>query len=458
MFKKILIANRGEIALRIIRACRELGIKTVVVHSEADRDSLHVRFADEDVCIGPGPASQSYLDPKRIISAAEICNADAIHPGYGFLSENPDFADICESCNLKFIGPPSNIIRMMGDKMAAKIAMEKAEVPIIPGSQGILQDVKDALQVAEKTGYPVILKASQGGGGKGMRRVDSDAEMQKSFDIAQQEARASFGVQDLYLEKFISSPRHVEVQIMADSFGNIIHLGERDCTVQRRHQKLIEESPSPVLSPEQRERICRAAVQGAGSIGYQNLGTMEFILDSKGNFYFMEMNARIQVEHTVTEEVVDMDLIKEQIRLAWGEPLGISQSEIEFRGHTLECRINAEDPEKGFRPSPGKITSFHVPGGHGVRVDTHAYALYDIPPHYDSMIAKLITNGKTREEAIQKMQRALEEFIIEGIATTIPFHLRILNNPDFLAGKYDTGFVDRLLASKPELTAVSAGL
>lgn len=457
MFKKILIANRGEIALRIIRACRELGIKTVVVHSDADRDSLHVRFADEDVCIGPGPASQSYLDPKRIISAAEICNVEAIHPGYGFLSENPDFADICESCNLKFIGPPSDIIRQMGDKMAAKIAMGKAEVPIIPGSLGVLQDVKDTLQVAEKIGYPVILKASQGGGGKGMRRVDSDAEMQKAFDIAQQEARASFGVPDLYLEKFVSNPRHVEVQIIADSFGNVIHLGERDCTVQRRHQKLIEESPSPVLSPEQRERICRTAVQGASSIAYQNLGTMEFLLDSKGNFYFMEMNARIQVEHTVTEEVVDMDLIKEQIRLAWGEPLGMSQSDIEFRGHTLECRINAEDPDKGFRPSPGKITSFHVPGGHGVRVDTHAYGLYDIPPHYDSIIAKLITNGKTREEAIQKMQRALEEFIIEGIATTIPFHLKILNNPGFLAGKYDTGFVDHLLASKEDLTSVPAG-
>lgn len=456
MFKKILIANRGEIALRIIRACRELGIKTVVVHSEADQDSLHVRFADEDVCIGPGPASQSYLDPKRIIAVAEICNAEAIHPGYGFLSEIPEFAEICESCNLKFIGPPSNIIRLMGDKMQAKLALEKADVPVIPGSQGIVQSVAQALEIAEQVGYPVMLKASMGGGGRGMRRLDSPEDMPKSFEIAQQEAKAAFGVPDLYLEKYMPSPRHIEVQIIADNFGNVLHLGERDCTVQRRHQKLIEESPSPVLTPEQRERICRAAVKGAKSLGYRNLGTMEFILDPEGNFHFMEMNTRIQVEHTVTEELVDMDLIKEQIRLAWGEALGYSQAEIQFNGHALECRINAEDPEKGFMPNPGKITSFHVPGGHGVRVDTHAYAQYVIPPHYDSMIAKVITHGRNRQESILKMQRALEEFIVEGVATTIPFHQKILSNAEFQAGKYDTGFADSLLGAKEETPAVVA--
>ncbi|OGO21417.1 MAG: acetyl-CoA carboxylase biotin carboxylase subunit [Chloroflexi bacterium RBG_16_50_9] len=454
MFKKILIANRGEIALRVIRACRELGIKTVVVHSQADVDSLHVRFADEDVCIGPGPANQSYLDPKRIISVAEICNADAVHPGYGFLSENPEFADICESCNLKFIGPPSGVIRLMGDKMQAKLSMQKVEVPVIPGSQGVLQTADEALKSAEEVGYPIMLKASMGGGGRGMRRVESPEEMTKAFEVAQQEAKAAFGVPDLYLEKLILNPRHIEVQMIADNFGNVLHLGERDCTVQRRHQKLIEESPSPVLSPEQRERICQAAVKGAKAIKYQNLGTMEFMLDKEGNFYFMEMNTRIQVEHTVTEERVDMDLIKEQIRLAWGEALGYSQSEIQFTGHALECRINAEDPEKGFMPCPGKITAFHVPGGHGVRVDTHAYAQYVIPPHYDSLIAKLITHGRNREEAIQKMQRALEEFIIEGVATTIPFHQKVLSHPDFLSGKYDTGFGERVGTGREEKEAV----
>lgn len=456
MFKKILIANRGEIALRIIRACRELGIKTVVVHSEADVDSLHVRFADEDVCIGPGPANQSYLDPKRIIAVAEICNADAIHPGYGFLSENPEFAEICESCNLKFIGPPASVIRLMGDKMQAKLAMQKAEVPVIPGSQGVVQTAEEALQIAEELGYPVMLKASMGGGGRGMRRVDSPEEMPKSLEVAQGEAKAAFGVPDLYLEKFMLSPRHIEVQIIADNFGNVLHLGERDCTVQRRHQKLIEESPSPVLSPEQRERVCRAAVQGAKALGYKNLGTIEFILDPPGNFYFMEMNTRIQVEHTVTEELVDMDLIKEQIRLAWGEALGYSQSEVQFTGHALECRINAEDPEKGFMPSPGKITAFHVPGGHGVRVDTHAYANYVIPPHYDSMIAKLITHGRNRQESILKMQRALEEFIVEGVATTISFHQKVLSHPDFVSGKYDTGFVENVVMAREEKEAVGA--
>ena len=456
MFKKILIANRGEIALRVIRACRELGIKTVVVHSEADVDSLHVRFADEDVCIGPGPANQSYLDPKRIIPVAEICNAEAIHPGYGFLSENPDFAEICESCNLKFIGPPSGVIRLMGDKMQAKIAMQKAEVPVIPGSQGVLPSVEEALKVAEEVGYPVMLKASMGGGGRGMRRVDWPDDMLKSFEVAQQEAKAAFGVPDLYLEKLILTSRHIEVQIIADNFGNVLHLGERDCTVQRRHQKLIEESPSPVLTPEQRERICKAAVQGAKAIGYRNLGTIEFMLDKEGNFHFMEMNTRIQVEHTVTEELVDMDLIKEQIRLAWGEALGYSQSEIQFTGHALECRINAEDPEKGFMPNPGKITAFHVPGGHGVRVDTHAYAGYVIPPHYDSMIAKLITHGRNRQESIQKMQRALEEFIIEGVATTIAYHQKVLAHPDFLEGKYDTGFGESVGMGKEEVPVGAA--
>lgn len=451
MFKKVLIANRGEIALRVIRACKDLGVATVAVYSEADKDSLPVRFADEDVCIGPAPSAQSYLDPKRIISAAEVTNSDAIHPGYGFLAENADFAEICEACNIKFIGPPARLIRLMGDKIQAKIVMQKTGIPVIPGSLKALESVDEASGIASEIGYPVLIKAAAGGGGKGMRIAGDEKSLKENFQVAQTEAKNSFGNPQVYLEKFFSSSRHIEFQILADSFGDIVHLGERDCTIQRKHQKLLEESPSPIMTDLLRDKMGKAAVLGAKSVGYQNVGTMEFLLDSEGNFYFMEMNTRIQVEHTITEEVVDMDLIREQIRIAYGDKLNYEQKDIILKGHAMECRINAEDPDREFLPSPGEISSFHVPGGHGVRVDTHAFAKYIIPTYYDSMIAKLITFGKSRNETILKMRRALEEFIIEGVKTTIPFHKEVLTNAQFIQGKYDTTFVEKLMAVKKQV-------
>ncbi len=448
MFDKILIANRGEIALRIIRACKELGISSVAVYSEADADSLHVRFADESVCIGTSPPGESYLDPRQIISAAEITNADAIHPGYGFLAENPDFAEVCQSCQLKFIGPHRDVIRALGNKSLAKKTMADAGVPVIPGSLGNVSDIKAAEVAAEGIGYPVMIKATSGGGGRGMRLVKSRAELDKAFDTARTEANISFGNPDVYIEKFITNPRHVEIQILADSSGNIVHLGERDCTVQRRYQKLIEESPSPIMTAPLRERMGRAAMAGAKAAGYTGAGTFEFLVDSNNEFYFMEVNTRIQVEHPVTEEVTGIDLIKEQIRIAAGEKLSFGQQEIAFSGHTFECRINAEDPDKNFAPAPGKITAFHIPGGHNVRVDTHAYAGYVIPPNYDSLIAKLIVSGADRQEAIKRMERCLEEFIVEGIPTTREFYQRVFKDRDFILGKYDNSFVEKFLATE----------
>ncbi|CUT00554.1 acetyl-CoA carboxylase biotin carboxylase subunit [Candidatus Chrysopegis kryptomonas] len=443
MFKKILIANRGEIALRIIRTCKELGIKTVAVYSEADRYSLHVRFADEAVCIGPGPSKESYLNIPRIIAAAEITNAEAIHPGYGFLSENAMFAEICESSGIKFIGPTPDAIEAMGDKALAKETMRKAGVPVIPGSDGVVETLEEAREIANEIGFPVMLKAAAGGGGKGMRMVMSDAELENAWQTARAEAEAAFGNPALYIEKFIEKPRHVEIQILADEHGNVIHLGERDCSIQRRHQKLIEESPSPIVTPELREAMGQAAVKGAKSVKYRSAGTIEFLVDKNGNFYFMEMNTRIQVEHPVTEMVYGIDIVREQIRIAAGEKLGIKQKQLKPNGHAIECRINAEDPFKGFRPSPGKITALHFPGGYGVRVDSHIYQDYVVPPYYDSLIAKLIVHARTRDEAIARMLRALEEFVIEGIHTTIPFHIKLLNSPEFRSGvDYDTKFVD----------------
>jgi acetyl-CoA carboxylase biotin carboxylase subunit len=451
LFKKVLIANRGEIALRIIRACKELGIATVAIYSEADRNSLHVRFADEDVCIGPAKPFESYLDPRRVISAAEVTNADAVHPGYGFLAENADFAEICESCEIKFIGPPSEIIRMAGDKALAKKKLKEAGVSVVPGGEGVVESLEQASRIASEIGYPVLAKASAGGGGKGMRLVQSENELKKNFEMAKLEAGTSFGNAEIYIEKFISNPRHIEVQLLGDSYGNLIHLGERDCTIQRRYQKLVEEAPSPAIDPELRKKIGEAAVKAGKSVGYSSAGTVEFLLDNEGNFYFMEMNTRIQVEHPVTEEVADLDLIKEQICISAGERLGFSQEDVKISGHAMECRINAEDPDNDFLPSPGVITSFHLPGGHGVRVDTHAYAKYLIPPFYDSMIAKLIVYGRKREEAILKMRRALDEFIIEGVKTTIPFHKTIFSNTNFISGNYDTSFVDNLFKEKKEV-------
>ncbi|MCK4224950.1 MAG: acetyl-CoA carboxylase biotin carboxylase subunit [candidate division Zixibacteria bacterium] len=445
MFKKVLVANRGEIALRIIRACKELGIATVAVFSDADTQSLHVRFADEDVCIGPAKSQESYLDPKRIISAAEVTNADAIHPGYGFLAENPDFAEICESCDIKFIGPSSETIRLMGDKALAKDTMRKEGVPVIPGSDGVVESEEMALSLAHQIEFPVIIKASFGGGGKGMRVAADEAELKKGFQMAKLEAEAAFGNPEVYIEKYVSNPRHIEIQVLGDSFGNLIHLGERDCSLQRRHQKLLEESPSPVVDEKLRKKMGDAAVRGAKGVNYEGAGTVEFLVDFDKNFYFMEMNTRIQVEHPVTEEVTDVDLIKEQIRLAYGEKLGLSQDDIYLKGHAIECRINAEDPQKGFLPAPGMIESFHVPGGHGIRVDTHAYAKYQIPPYYDSMIAKLIAHGKSREEAILKARRALDEFIIEGIPTTIEFHKKILRDKRFISGQFNTSLIEEML-------------
>ena len=445
MFKKILIANRGEIALRVIRACKELGVGTVAVYSEADRDSLHVRFADEEVCIGPARAAESYLAPKRIIAACEVTGADAVHPGYGFLAENADFSEMCAASNLHFIGPAPEAIRAMGDKALAKKKMQEAGVPVVPGSDGVIDSFDAARAVAADVGYPLIVKASAGGGGRGMRLVKLPAELEGAFTTASAEAQAAFGNGEVYLEHFVRRPRHVEIQLLADNYGQIVHFGERDCTLQRRHQKLLEESPSPVMTSALRARMGDAAVLGARHVGYRGAGTVEFLLNDRQEFYFMEMNTRIQVEHPVSEEQADVDLIKEQIRVAAGEPLGYTQEDITWSGHTIECRVNAEDPERDFRPAPGTITSFHIPGGHGVRVDTHAYAGYVIPPHYDSMIAKLIVRGRSREEAIHKMRRALDEFIIEGIPTTIPFHRRVLDDADFVSGHFDTGFVERFL-------------
>lgn len=461
MLKKILIANRGEIALRIIRACREMGIKTVAVYSEADAQSLHVRFADEDVCIGPPPPAQSYLDPKRIISAAEVTNADAIHPGYGFLAENAEFAEICESCGINFIGPPANVIRDMGDKSLAREKMRVAGVPVTPGSEKELTRVEDALGLAKEIGYPVIIKASAGGGGRGMRICEDEKACLNNFTAAQAEAGAAFGNPAIYLEKYLQATRHVEVQVLGDKHGNVIHLGERDCTVQRRHQKLIEEAPSVAVNPVLRQVLGEVAVQAAAAVGYYSTGTVEFLLDGSGGLYFMEMNTRIQVEHPVTEEQTDVDLVKEQIRVASGEQLELQQADVTFAGHTIELRINAEDPWRNFAPRPGRITSFHVPGGHGIRVDTHAYAKYVIPPYYDSLIAKLIAHGKTRDQALRKLRRALDEFIVEGIPTTIDFYKQVIDHPVFISGEYDTSFVEQHLlelirAHRPEKPGIKA--
>jgi acetyl-CoA carboxylase biotin carboxylase subunit len=440
MFKKILIANRGEIALRIIRTCKEMGIKTVAVYSTADKESLHVRFADEAVCIGPPPSTNSYLDIPSIISAAEITNSDAIHPGYGFLSENAKFSAICDEHNIKFIGASPQMIDSMGDKSNAKETMKAAGVPTIPGSDGLINNVKEGLKIAKKIKYPVILKATAGGGGRGMRIVWKEEDFEPAWDSARQEAGAAFGNDGMYLEKYIEEPRHIEIQIAGDRKGNACHLSERDCSVQRRHQKLVEETPSPFMTDALREKMGNAAIRAAEAVKYEGVGTVEFLVDKNRNFYFMEMNTRIQVEHPVTEEVINFDLIKEQIKLAAGEL--ISGQNYYPAMHAIECRINAEDPYNDFRPSPGRITNLHVPGGHGVRVDSHIYAGYMIPPNYDSMIAKLITMAQTREEAINTMQRALSEFVIEGVKTTIPFHQQLMQNEDFRKGKYTTKFME----------------
>ena len=440
MFKKILIANRGEIALRIIRTCREMGIKTVAVYSTADKDSLHVKFADEAVCIGGPKSAESYLNIPHIMAACEITNADAVHPGYGFLAENAKFAQICADHGIKFIGPTPEMINKMGDKITAKETMIKAGVPVVPGGEGLLESVEEAKKLAKEIVYPVIIKATAGGGGKGMRVVWSEAEIEKAYNDAKMEAAASFKNDGLYMEKFVEEPRHIEIQVAGDQFGNVCHLSERDCSIQRRHQKLVEESPSPFMTPELRQRMGEAAIKAASAINYESVGTIEFLVDKHRNFYFMEMNTRIQVEHCVTEEVVSYDLIKEQIKIAAGEK--ISGKNYEPQLHAIECRINAEDPYNDFRPSPGKITVLHTPGGHGVRVDSHVYAGYVIPPYYDSMIGKLITVAQTREEAINTMYRALSEYVIEGVKTTIPFHLQLMQNEDFRKGNFTTKFLE----------------
>jgi acetyl-CoA carboxylase, biotin carboxylase subunit len=440
VFKKILIANRGEIALRIIRTCREMGIPTVAVYSTADRESLHIRFADEAVCIGPAPSSMSYLSIPNIIAAAEITNADAIHPGYGFLAENAEFSRVCEENNIKFIGPSPEMINKMGDKATAKETMKKAGVPTVPGSDGLLEDIEEGIRQATEIGYPVILKATAGGGGKGMRIVKKEEDFKSAWDSCKMEAGAAFGNESLYLEKFIEGPRHVEIQVIGDRYGKVCHLSERDCSIQRRHQKLVEETPSPVLNDDLRRRMGEAAIKGGEAIRYEGAGTVEFLVDKDGNFYFMEMNTRIQVEHPVTEQVTNFDLIKEQIKVAAGEK--ISGKNYYPQLFSMECRINAEDPEKDFRPSPGKITSLNFPGGHGVRIDSHVYAGYTIPPNYDSMIAKLIVTGQSREECIVRMNRALDEFIIEGVKTTIPFHKKLMNDPTFRSGIFTTKFLE----------------
>jgi len=440
MFKKILIANRGEIALRVIRTCREMGIKTVAVFSTADKDSLHVKFADEAVCIGKPSSADSYLNIPHIMAAAEITNADAIHPGYGFLAENSKFARICAEHGIKFIGPTPEMINSMGDKITAKETMIKAGVPVVPGVEGLLEDVDHAIRSAKEVGYPVILKATAGGGGKGMRVVWEEKDIQKAFETAKAEAAASFKNDGIYMEKFVEEPRHIEIQVAGDQYGNVCHLSERDCSIQRRHQKLVEESPSPFMTDELRQRMGDAAIKAAKAINYESVGTIEFLVDKHRNFYFMEMNTRIQVEHCVTEEVINYDLIKEQIKIAAGEKISGKNYFPEM--HAIECRINAEDPYNDFRPSPGKITVLHTPGGHGVRVDSHVYAGYVIPPYYDSMIAKLIAVAQTREEAIDTMHRALSEYVIEGVKTTIPFHLQLMQNEDFRKGNFTTKFLE----------------
>lgn len=440
MFSKILIANRGEIAMRVIRTCKEMGIKTVAVYSKADVDSLHVRFADEAVCIGPAPSSESYLKIANIIAAAEITNADAIHPGYGFLSENAKFSKICSEHEIKFIGASADMIEKMGDKATAKATMKEAGVPTIPGSDGLLESLASAHEIAADMGYPVMLKATAGGGGKGMRAVWKAEDLDKAWESARQEAGAAFGNDGMYMEKLIEEPRHIEIQVVGDAYGKACHLSERDCSVQRRHQKLTEETPSPFMTSALRKKMGEAAVRAAEFINYEGAGTVEFLVDKHRNFYFMEMNTRIQVEHPITEQVIDFDLIREQIKVAAGIP--ISGKNYTPKLHSIECRINAEDPYNDFRPSPGKISSLNFPGGHGVRLDTHVYSSYIIPPHYDSMIAKLITTAQTREEAINKMKRALDEFYIEGIKTTIPFHRKLMDHPDYVAGNYTTKFME----------------
>ena len=452
MFTKVLIANRGEIALRVIRACRELGIATVAVYSEADRESLHVRFADDDVCIGPASGRQSYLNIPRIIAAAEITGADAIHPGYGFLAENAEFAEICKASNITFIGPTAEQIRAMGDKASARRLAKEAGVPTVPGSEGILSDVEEAATVADGIGFPVIIKATAGGGGNGMRIAHTPEQFAQLFSLAQNEALAAFGNGDVYVEKYLERPRHVEIQVLGDTQGRVVHLGERDCSVQRRHQKLIEESPSPALTQELRTQMGDAAIALASAIGYVGAGTLEFLLDTDGRFYFMEMNTRIQVEHPVTEMVTGFDIVKEQIHVAAGDPLGLPSELNGLRGHAIECRVNAEDPARNFQPCPGLITAYHPPGGPGVRVDTHVYAGYTVPPHYDSLLAKVIVHGRDRTEALARMGQALDSFILEGITTTIPFLARVIRHPAFVAGDVDTRFLEReshLLRSDP---------
>jgi acetyl-CoA carboxylase biotin carboxylase subunit len=443
LFNKVLVANRGEIALRIIRACQELGVKTVAIYSEADADSLHVRFADEVVCIGPPPSNESYLNMVRIISAAEVTGAEAVHPGYGFLAENPEFAEICEECDLQFIGANADVIRKMGDKAEAKSTMKKAGVPVVPGSDGVIKDLNHAKSLVKDIKYPIMLKAVAGGGGRGMRFVNSEDELEMNFMMASAEAEGGFGNADLYMEKFIANPRHIEVQVMADAHGNVVHYGERECSIQRRHQKLLEEAPSSVVDEDLRQKMGELAVKGCKSVNYVGAGTIEFLLDADKKFYFMEMNTRIQVEHPVTEMVYNRDLLKDQIRVAAGEPLGYEQKDIKLEGHAIECRLNAEDWERNFMPNPGHIENVHFPGGPGVRVDTHIYSGYDIPPFYDSLVAKLIAYGKDREEAITRLRRSLDEFVIEGIKTTIPFHRKLIDHEDFKSGMFDTGFLDR---------------
>ncbi|MBT1071698.1 acetyl-CoA carboxylase biotin carboxylase subunit [Pelotalea chapellei] len=444
MFHKILIANRGEIAIRIIRACKEMGIKTVAVYSQADSNSLHVKLADESVCIGPAPSTQSYLNINAIISAAELTDCQAIHPGYGFLSENANFAEVCERCGITFIGPSPESMRIMGDKISARQAVIKQNVPILPGTKEGVNSVEDAIRVAKEIGFPVIIKATAGGGGRGMKIVHSQATLPNAFATARAEAQAGFGNPDVYIEKYCEQPRHVEIQILADKHGNVIHLGERDCSIQRRHQKLLEEAPSTISTPELRAAMGAAAVNAAAAVGYNSVGTVEFLVDKQNNFYFMEMNTRVQVEHPVTEMVTGVDIVREQIRSAAGLPLRYKQEDIKIKGHSIECRINAEDPLK-FTPCPGKITAYHPPGGLGVRVDSFVYDQYTVVPHYDSMIAKLIVHADTREEAIKRMSRALDEYIIEGIKTTIFFHKRIMNNKDFIEGNIDTSFLERIV-------------
>jgi len=450
MFSKILIANRGEIAIRIIRACKELGVKTVAVYSEADKNSLHLEFADETICIGKAIPTESYLNISSLISAAEVTDSDAIHPGYGFLAENSYFAEVCESCGIKFIGPSAENIRLMGDKVQAKETMRKAGIPLIPGSQGSIASKEDALALAKKMGYPLILKAKAGGGGKGMRICHSDIRLINALFTAQSEAKAAFGDSEVYLEKYIENPRHIEIQIAVDNYGNAIYLGERDCSIQRRHQKIIEETPSPAIDSQLRKKLGELCLKGIKTINYRNVGTIEFLLDAEGRFYFMEMNTRIQVEHPITEEASGIDLLKLQILIAAGEKLNIKQNDIRLRGSSIECRVNAEDPEKGFLPSPGMIDFCYIPGGKDVRVDTHIYSGYSIPPYYDSLIAKVITKADTREEALLKMDRALSEFLIEPIKTTIPFCKAVINDPDFRRGEYHTGFLEKFLGNREE--------